>query len=68
MSKTLTDQIRQAVDQSGQSRYRLCKTLGIPESSMSRFMAGGGLSFENLDKLADLLGLRLAARKRRKGR
>lgn len=67
MSETFTDQIRRAVDASGLSRYRIAKTLGIPESSMSRFMAGGGLSFENLDRLADLLGLGVVRRKR-KGR
>lgn len=54
----LSDQIRRAVDASGMSRYRICKELGIAESTLSRFMAGkGGLSMENLDALADLLGL-----------
>lgn len=47
------------------SRYRVCKTLGIAESAMSRFMAGkGGLSMANLDALAQLLDLHLAAGKR----
>jgi transcriptional regulator with XRE-family HTH domain len=60
----LSDQIRQAVDASGLSRYRICKTLGVAESTMSRFMSGqGGLSMEYLDALADLLDLRLAAGK-----
>jgi len=59
---SFTDQIRRAVDASGMSRYAIAKRLGIPESSMSRFMTGGGLSFENLDALAALLGLRVAAR------
>ena len=62
----LTDQIRQAVDASGLSRYRICKALGIPESSMSRFMSGRtGLSLENLDALAELLDLNITASKRR---
>ena len=39
------------------SRYRICKTLGIAESTMSRFMAGGGMETANMDALADLLGL-----------
>jgi transcriptional regulator with XRE-family HTH domain len=57
----LSDQIRRAVDASGISRYRICKDLGIAESTMSRFMAGlGGLSMEYLDALADLLELNLA--------
>ena len=59
----LSDQIRQAVDASGMSRYRISKELGIAESTMSRFMAGSGLWLDNLDALADLLELDLAARK-----
>ena len=59
----LSDQIRQAVDASGMSRYRISKELGISESTMSRFMAGSGLMLDNLDALADLLELDLEARK-----
>ena len=59
----LSDQIRQAVDASGLSRYRIAKELGISESTMSRFMAGSGLRLENLDALADLLELDIKARK-----
>ena len=60
----LTDQIRQAVVASGLSRYRICKELGIEQSSMSRFMANaGGLSLDNIDALANLLDLNLAAPK-----
>jgi transcriptional regulator with XRE-family HTH domain len=54
----LSDQVRRAVDGSGLSRYRICKKLGIAESTLSRFMSGqGGLSMEYLDALADLLDL-----------
>jgi len=61
----LSDEIRQAVDASQLSRYRISKTLGIAESTMSRFMAGSGLSMEYLDALAELLDLHLAATKNR---
>ncbi len=61
----LSDQIRQAVDASGLSRYRISKELDIAESTMSRFMSGqGGLSMENLDALADLLELDIKTRRR----
>lgn len=53
----MSDQIRRAVDASGMSRYRISKELGIAESTMSRFMSGGGLSQSNIDALASLLGL-----------
>jgi predicted transcriptional regulator len=60
----LSDQIRQAVDDSGLSRYRIAKELGIVESAISKFMAGkGGLSMEVLDRLADLLDLNLKSGK-----
>ena len=55
----LSDQIRRAVDASGLSRYRISKELDIAESTMSRFMSGGGLSQSNIDALASLLGLNI---------
>jgi transcriptional regulator with XRE-family HTH domain len=62
----LSDQVRRAVDASGLSRYRIAKDIGVAESTVSRFMAGkGGLSLANLDAMADLLGLDIAASKRR---
>jgi transcriptional regulator with XRE-family HTH domain len=61
----LSEQIRRAVDACGMSRYRICKELGIAESTLSRFMSGqGGLSMEYLDALADLLDLDIARGKR----
>ena len=63
----LSEQVRRAVDASGLSRYRIAKEIGVSESTMSRFMAGkGGLSLANLDALADLLGLDIAAPRRPK--
>jgi len=58
----LSDQVRRAVDDSGLSRYRICKLAGIDEGSFSRFMAGKvGLSLPTLDALADVLGLDVVA-------
>jgi transcriptional regulator with XRE-family HTH domain len=61
-----SDQLRQAVDASGLSRYRIAKLLGVSESLLSRFMSGKWLGQENLDALAALLDLRVAAGKRPK--
>lgn len=56
----LSDQIRQAIDASGMSRYRICNLIGLDKSVMSRFMAGTcGLSIENLDRLGELLDIRI---------
>jgi transcriptional regulator with XRE-family HTH domain len=65
----LSDQVRRAVDASGLSRYRISKEIGVAESTMSRFMSGqGGLSMENLDALAELIGLDIAGPRRPKKR
>ena len=54
----LSDQVRRAVDESGMSRYAICKAIGMDQATMSRFMSGGGgLSMAKLDALADLVGL-----------
>jgi transcriptional regulator with XRE-family HTH domain len=63
----LSDQVRRAVVASGLSRYRICKTLGLAEATMSRFMNGqGGLSMAHLDALADLLNLNLHSKRKAK--
>lgn len=68
---TVTATLRAALEACGQSRYAVSKATGIPESTLSRFVAGGKpLRGENIDKLADYLGLVLTAKagKARKGR
>ena len=53
-----SDQIRQAVNSSGLSRYRICKEAGIDQATFSRFMSGKvGMALPTLDALADVLGL-----------
>ena len=60
----LSNQLRQAIIASGLSRYRICKILGIAESTLSRFMSGqGGLSMELMDRVGELLNLRIVAGK-----
>jgi predicted XRE-type DNA-binding protein len=66
MSKTrvkLSEQVKQAVEESGITRYAICKAIGMHESVMSRFMNGkGGLQQDSLDALADLLELDIVVR------
>ena len=63
----LSDQLRRAIDHSGVSRYRICKIIGLAESTMSAFMSGkGGLSLAVMDKIGELLNLRIVAGKRPK--
>jgi len=59
----LSEQVRRAVEESGMTRYAICKAIGMHESVMSRFMNGkGGLQQDSLDALADLLELDIVAR------
>ena len=65
----LSDQIRRAVDDCGQTRYRISKETGIDQSTLSRFMSGErGLPMNTLDKLADDLDLNITVGKGRKPR
>jgi transcriptional regulator with XRE-family HTH domain len=62
---SFSDELRRAVDGCGLSRYRICRELGIAESTLSRFMSGErGLTMKCLDLLAALLDLHVAVGKR----
>lgn len=61
-ARTISQQLREAIDASGMSRYRICKEIGLPESTMSHFMAGEcGLALTTVDRLGELLGLTIVA-------
>jgi DNA transposition AAA+ family ATPase len=70
--KPLSDELREAVERSGLSRYSIWQQTGIDQGSLSKFMDGErGLGMESIDKLADLLGLHIVAKpepRRPKGR
>jgi len=57
---TLSDQIRQAIDDSGQTRYRIAQESGIDESALAKFYNGHrGFNSDTLDILGEYLGLRI---------
>ncbi len=57
-TKLLTDQVRQAIDDSGLTRYRIAKETGISESALAQFYNGHrGLSMEALNALGEFLQL-----------
>ena len=58
----ISDQVRKAIETCGLTRYRIAQELGVSESSLSRFMAGGSIRTELLDKLGKLLGLSIKAK------
>jgi transcriptional regulator with XRE-family HTH domain len=54
----LTDQLRQAIDESGLTRYQIAKATGIDESALAKFYNGHrGLSMEALNALGEFLQL-----------
>ncbi|HBH51595.1 MAG TPA: hypothetical protein DDY91_06870 [Planctomycetaceae bacterium] len=55
----LTDQLRQAIDASGLTRYRISKETGISESTLAQFYnnAHRGLSTAALNALGECLEL-----------
>jgi hypothetical protein len=59
---TVSDSLRKALEQCGQSRYAVSKATGIPESVLSRFVHGQPLRGANLDRLAEHLGMELTAK------
>ena len=59
-AESFSDQLRNAVRDCGTTRYALAKQLDISESTLSRFLSGErGLTLDSVDKLADVLGLRI---------
>ena len=56
----LTDQLRQAIDDSGLTRYQIAKATGIDESALAKFYNGHrGLSMEALNSLGEFLQLKI---------
>jgi hypothetical protein len=56
----IADQLRQAIERSGKSRYRISLDSGISEAVLSRFAnEETDLTLANTDKLCAALGLRV---------
>ncbi len=65
---TVTEALKQAVCESGESLYAICKATGLNEDSLSRFMRGRqSLRLDLADKLAAYFNIecRQARRKRK---
>lgn len=57
---TFSDALRQAIERSELTRYRIAQQTGIAESVLSRFVnRQTNLSLANIDRLCEALGLRL---------
>lgn len=59
-TKLVSDQLRQAIDDSGMSRYRISKETGISETALALFYNGQrGLSMKALNALGKCLELKI---------
>jgi transcriptional regulator with XRE-family HTH domain len=57
-----SDQLRQAIERSDKTRYRISQETGVSEAVLSRFMNRKvGLSMETVDLICECLRLRLVA-------
>ncbi len=74
MSKTIpfSDQLRQALRDSGKSMYRISMETGLDKGVLSKFLRGlRGVSLDSVDVLCEHLGVELApvaTPSKRKGR
>jgi transcriptional regulator with XRE-family HTH domain len=60
----ISEQLKDQIEASGISRYRISKETGVAQSTISSFMAGRrSLSLANVDKIGEALGLELIATK-----
>ncbi|HEY8165137.1 MAG TPA: helix-turn-helix transcriptional regulator [Gemmatimonadaceae bacterium] len=59
----LLEQLRTAIGKSLLSRYEIAKRSGVNEAALSRFVKGGSLTVETIERLAPVLGLELVLRK-----
>ena len=66
-ANTISEQLKKAILASDKSRYRIWKETGVSQASLCKFINGTtGLTLENVDTIAECLGLELKA-KRKKG-
>jgi hypothetical protein len=56
---SFSDQIRQAISDSGVTRYRIAKESNVHLAALMRFMEGKSLTLTSVDRLAHVLGLRV---------
>ena len=54
---TFSEEIRREIAGCGVSRYRISKVAEVTESTLSKFMAGSGMDFGALDRVASTIGL-----------
>jgi transcriptional regulator with XRE-family HTH domain len=67
--RPLSEQLRDAIEKAGVSRYEISKATGVSESTLSKFVLRQrpGLSFDALDRVGKYLGLVIVKQPKKKG-
>ncbi len=61
----LSDQVRKAIEDSGETRYQIAKNADLDDTTLCRFMSGErGLSMKVLDALAEYLELSIVSNRK----
>ena len=63
MSKQLADTLRAAIRMSGLSANALAELTGVPQPTITRFLAGADMKLATAGKIAAYLGLELKRQK-----
>ena len=68
-AQRFSDQLRAAILNAGETRYRISKATGIPEGNLSRIVRGDAcMSEKSLNLLFEHLGLSLVGPEKAKGK
>jgi transcriptional regulator with XRE-family HTH domain len=64
---TLTEQLREAIETAGVTRYEIAKQTGVSQSALSKFVLGQrGLSNKAMDAVGEYLGLAICKKRQPK--
>lgn len=67
MAKTVSEVLRETINGSGESLYRVAKATGLPYAVVYDFARGnGGINSATLDVLCEFYDLRLVGRRQRR--
>ena len=67
MKKSISDQLRQAIESADESRYEISRQTGVAQQTLSKFvLKERGISLAALDAVAEFLGLELVKRTKSK--
>lgn len=64
MSKKLAEILRHAIVNSGQSASQIARATGVPQPTITRFLAGADMRLSRAEKIAAYLNLELKKRHR----